>query len=570
MADLREHEEEMMNLICGPTEEVYHDDREGDENPDGIDDCSQYLVDPNEQDNAGQQPSGSTTTTGTSRRVRGPKKPMEARLVISEFEEATGKPLGPHSRAFVNHLGYLVRDRIPISVREWKENKKHPEINYVSIRDKELLWGDVLQHFTLETNDEQLKERVRDWSMKKMAPMFQGYKKRLYQDYIKKNMTPDFNSPNYAKLRPFWTDFVRFKMSEEAQERVRKNQKNVRRKTYHHTMGSSGYQTTVPKWEKAEKELIDRGLVPESLEWPERAKHWFFAHGGSLDLETGKVVYGERIQDVAERFHQARSITESGEWQPNRDKDELTFALGNPEHGGRTRGYDTVSWEHAFPADRETYRSRQRKKEEDREKIRRLEEGLIKTQEVAQRALEREQALKATMDEKIQKAVEEAVTSRLQSLSQPPATNISPCSAHLKSSCASTEASERQVDDVELRFPVDDVTAPLTSCELHIPEGDVIVKVATGVISPIDPTKTPRIHSVPIPAGYACVSVDRVVRGRENVPLNIEGGDGEKTLGEAEKTFICWRKRYIIIPGVPPPQPNPSRCRLLWTLLLFL
>ena len=53
MADPREHEEEMMNLICGPTEEVYHDDREADENPEDIDDCSQYLVDPNEQDNAG-------------------------------------------------------------------------------------------------------------------------------------------------------------------------------------------------------------------------------------------------------------------------------------------------------------------------------------------------------------------------------------------------------------------------------------------------------------------------------------------------------------------------------------
>ena len=61
--------------------------------------------------------------------------------------------------------------------------------------------------------------------MKKMAPMFQVYKKRLYQDYIKKNMTPDFNSPNYAKLRPFWDNFVRFKMSEEAQERVRKTKR---------------------------------------------------------------------------------------------------------------------------------------------------------------------------------------------------------------------------------------------------------------------------------------------------------------------------------------------------------
>jgi hypothetical protein len=99
----------------------------------------------------------------------------------------------------------------------------------------------------------------------------------------------------------------------------------------------------------------------------------------------------------------------------------------------------------------------------------------------------------------------------------------------------------------------------LTSCELHIPEGNATVKAATGVVSPIDPTKTPRIHSVAIPPGYASVSVDRVIKGNENVALDIEGGDREKTLGEVEKTFICWKKRYIIFSGAPPPQPNP-RC----------
>jgi hypothetical protein len=107
------------------------------------------------------------------------------------------------------------------------------------------------------------------------------------------------------------------------------------------------------------------------------------------------------------------------------------------------------------------------------------------------------------------------------------------------------EVPVRQDVDAGMCFPVDDVTAPLMSYELHIPEGNATVKVATGVISPIDPTKTPRIHSIAIPLGY--------------VALDIEGDDGEKTLGEAEKTFICWKKRYIIIPGAPPPQPNP-RC----------
>ncbi|XP_066334550.1 proline-rich receptor-like protein kinase PERK10 [Miscanthus floridulus] len=31
-------------------------------------------------------------------------------------------------------------------------------------------------------------------------------------------------------------------------------------------------------------------------------------------------------------------------------------------------------------------------------------------------------------------------------------------------------------------------------------------------------------------------------------------GDGEKTVGEAEKSFIAWRKRYINIPGKPLPH----------------
>ncbi|XP_066333442.1 bZIP transcription factor 29-like [Miscanthus floridulus] len=39
-------------------------------------------------------------------------------------------------------------------------------------------------------------------------------------------------------------------------------------------------------------------------------------------------------------------------------------------------------------------------------------------------------------------------------------------------------------------------------------------------------------------------------QGFSDVPLDIHGGDGEKTMAEAEK-FIAWRKRYINIPEKP-------------------
>jgi hypothetical protein len=53
MADPRE-EEILLNMIHGSTEEGRYDDREGNENPEGIDDGSQYLVDPNDQDNVSE------------------------------------------------------------------------------------------------------------------------------------------------------------------------------------------------------------------------------------------------------------------------------------------------------------------------------------------------------------------------------------------------------------------------------------------------------------------------------------------------------------------------------------
>ena len=181
-----------------------------------------------------------------------------------------------------------------------------------------------------------------------------------------------------------------------------------------------------------------------------------------------------------------------------------------------------------------------------------MEEYILQTEE-------RDKSREEWMQEEIKRQVQAALsqmTSGQGTSSQQPQANISP-PGQMKSSCASTEVPTIQ-DDSKLRFPVDDVKQPFTTCELHIPDGNATKKVAVGVVNPIDRTRTPRIHGQPVPAGYASVSVDRVETGCGSVALEIEGGDGEKTLGEAEKTFICWRKRFIIIPGLSPPQPPPT------------
>ena len=51
-----------------------------------------------------------------------------------------------------------------------------------------------------------------------------------------------------------------------------------------HHLGSCGYRTAFPKWQKLEQEILGRGIEPESMHWPKRAKYWFFGHGGTIDL----------------------------------------------------------------------------------------------------------------------------------------------------------------------------------------------------------------------------------------------------------------------------------------------
>jgi hypothetical protein len=116
---------------------------------------------------------------------------------------------------------------------------------------------------------------------------------------------------------------------------------------------------------------------------------------------------------------------------------------------------------------------------------------------------------------------------------------------------------------------VDDITVPLRPCELDIPLGNTgaTVLVAYGIVSVVVPDKTPTIHGNPIPPGYYTISVDRVIKDYREVSLEFTRGDREKSLGQAEHSFILWRKCYIIIPGAvarvpsPPPKLPHVRCK---------
>ena len=134
-------DKEMMDIINTSTQFADGDQQD-------VDNGSQYLALENNQENIVQENTGEVyifiyiylniiyiyiylniyhllyvalwidDNNGEKQKNRGPKKPLEGRYIISEFNIETGEPLGPHARKFVQHCGYLVRDRLPISAHE--------------------------------------------------------------------------------------------------------------------------------------------------------------------------------------------------------------------------------------------------------------------------------------------------------------------------------------------------------------------------------------------------------------------------------------------------------------------
>ena len=151
---------------------------------------------------------------------------------------------------------------------------------------------------------------------------------------------------------------------------------------------------------------------------------------GSLDPKTEEPIVDGQIRTVARRLFDIVDASTSGAFVPNQEKDELMYTLQTPEHLGRTQGKGLISWRHGFPDDDATYGSRQRRKDELAERIRKLEEAVLRSQE-------RDLNMDARMQEEIKQQVALQLSSQRQSSTSEHAVNVSP--PQLRSSWASIE-----------------------------------------------------------------------------------------------------------------------------------
>ena len=94
-----------------------------------------------------------------------------------------------------------------------------------------------------------------------------------------------------------------------------------------------------------------KGIEPQTMNWPDRCRTWFFGAGGKFDPVSGRCVWTDELLRIpVKRLQHYIDAAHQGTFVPDRENDGLTMALGNPEHPGRTRGTPgSVPWKAGFP-----------------------------------------------------------------------------------------------------------------------------------------------------------------------------------------------------------------------------
>ena len=128
-----------------------------------------------------------------------------------------------------------------ITIRLWKTSKPEEQQHVVPAHQKEMLWEELKDMFTLPEKVDQ--ELVKKYALKKMALAFATFKKKLYINYIKKDKEPNWDGLPHVKS--YWEEFKQYKLLEEAQEKSEQAKVNAANKKYSHHLGAAGYKKSV-------------------------------------------------------------------------------------------------------------------------------------------------------------------------------------------------------------------------------------------------------------------------------------------------------------------------------------
>jgi hypothetical protein len=84
---------------------------------------------------------------------------------------------------------------------------------------------------------------------------------------------------------------VEYKKSKDFAKASAREKQSRAKKEHDHHLGRGRYAFAIPKWRKMEEDLLTQGTITAVVDWPERVKNLYYAHGGTINSEDGTLDY---------------------------------------------------------------------------------------------------------------------------------------------------------------------------------------------------------------------------------------------------------------------------------------
>lgn len=485
---------------------------------------------PDDEDRDEAQASGPTPSTSAA---SGKKRGEHGRHQLSKEVHAifslgpNGEPVTPHTviGTFSNQIGVLVREIVPITYFNWR--KVPPEL-------KELVWKGVLLRFNYPA-DQFEEKKCRKHVLNIAGKALRTFRNKMYTDYVLQNRTPSFERYNFMGPE-VWEEFVRLVSTPEFQDKSKQFKDLAKKNDLRHNLGMTGYTGHREEWRREEREAEERGEENPLKALPMRDRDFFYARRPKKAKANKKAKYNDpKVDEVEKIVLEVNEAKERGDFQPRREHDVLTEALGRPEHRGRVRGMGSrYSWKSvdSWQSDAtSSFHTRQRYK-----------------------ADLKQQGYQQAMKEMIEKTIQETLTSE------------DPRLFELRSQMLRQHGlavQPRQEAAGPQEYPVDRINEH-EYAELYIPVGRRGKKklAATGNVFP--PARGAKsyndMYNMPIPPNYALVEVLWTCPELGDEEIDFPGPRGERRLRDIfMSTLILWNKEDIILkgPSIAPPSQDP-------------
>jgi hypothetical protein len=169
--------------------------------------------------------------------------------------------------------------------------------------------------------------------MKTIFNALQRFKHALNKYYVQRGLSP-LNQFGYITPNE-WDTFVQQHTTTQAVALSNQMKELNTKNKFRHKLEPGGYKATMPKWAKKEQELHDAG-IPDPLEGcTMRTRNWIWGHS-RIDDSGQLITSSSEVTSVVERAKIVTTKENTGEFKSQQERDQLSAALENKEHHGRT------------------------------------------------------------------------------------------------------------------------------------------------------------------------------------------------------------------------------------------